>query len=516
MPSDELKKLSIENSPKTPKVGDVKSKVDGTTNFYTSKDIARLQPTVSAKDMVNPVSATNPPAPKVNTNDGSRLNTLVNTTATNTQNFITSQSENAAKEKEIASLLGTQSSDGAIQREQLGEEYELPANLSRLTDIQTQLTQANTASDITKSRIEGAAGQTLGQSQREVTQQDKENAIRTAGLAAEANVLQGNIETASTLINQAMSDYYQDRSLTNQNMIQQLNYYSGKVDQETQQLIDAETRKYEEDQSNIKRAQTLVDSAVSNGYLSASEMKDVLAITDPKLQADRAQIAIASGIERVVAEAKAEAAAAASNAGFDSPETKNFGTNDAPIWKQWNATTGNWEDVTGVAGGSQLSAEETQKSIDQLTFLRTVTKDATEIANSGGLFRTPVGPSGINRAIGAAIVGNTSFQQLQNKTDTLKTNVLSLMTDPSIRKFFGPQMSNADVQLIQATGSTLDPMRQNKADYVKEIERLDDLLNRMQTAVKRGQSGMPSGVQGPVQPVNIITAPDGTQIELID
>lgn len=77
-------------------------------------------------------------------------------------------------------------------------------------------------------------------------------------------------------------------------------------------------------------------------------------------------------------------------------------------------------------------------------------------------------------------------------------------------------MSNADVKLMSATGSSLRPESNSPGDIKSETQRLDDLLNRMQTAVKNGQSGTP--VQGPVRQTatNIITAPDGLQIEIVD
>jgi len=248
-----------------------------TANASTNQSI---QPSVSANDIANPPAPVTPPAPVVNTNDGSRTANLVNNVANNTQEFIASESAEAAKARELAELLGTQTFDASGQRTQLNEQFGVPANLNRLTDIRTQLTQANTASGLTKVDIAGG-GQSLTQGQRELTQEDRENAVRTAGLAAEAAVLQGSIETASTLINQAMSDFYQDRQLTNQNMINQLNYFQGIADEQTSQLLAQEQRVYEQDQTNILRAQSMVDSAVSSGYLSGSELQNVLGVAYP-------------------------------------------------------------------------------------------------------------------------------------------------------------------------------------------------------------------------------------------
>jgi len=308
-----------------------------------------------------------------------------------------------------------------------------------------------------------------------------------------------------------MSDFYQDRTLKNQNMIQQLSYFSGIADDQTAQLLEKEKRVYEADQAAIVRAQSLVDNAVSSGYLSGAELQSVLKITDPTAQAEMAQTMIARGIQKEVADAKAKAA----SGGFDTPDVKNFGTTDAPIWRQWNATTGEWTDVSGIEG--QQAVDESQKTLDQLSFLRDTTarilgNESADGETYDALYKA-AGPGYIEKFLGDTIVGNSNYRRLETYADTLRTNVLALMTDPSVKKFFGPQMSNADVKLMSATGSSLRPESNSPSDIKAETERLDDLLNRMQIAVKNGQSSS-APVQGPVQ--NIVTAPDGLQIEIID
>lgn len=255
-----------------------------------------LEPVVSANELVNPTPTVTPPTPIVNTNDGSRTRNLIDNTTANTQQFITSQSENAQRRDELANLLGEQEFDAAGQRQKLSDQFGVAPNLARLQDIQTQLAQANTQSGLTKVGIAGAAGQTLSQGQRELTQEDRENAVRNAGLAAEASVLQGNIETASTLINNAMQDFYSDRTLKNQNMINQLEYFSGLADEETSQLLKQEQRKYEEDQRQIIRAESAVDAAVSSGFASPEELKQITSLAgNPEAQTALAQKIVARG-----------------------------------------------------------------------------------------------------------------------------------------------------------------------------------------------------------------------------
>jgi len=253
-----------------------------------------IQPTVSANELANPPAKVTPPVPVPSMNDGSRTNGLVDNVSNNTQTFIQAQTEEAAKAKELAGLLGTQTFDGAGQRAELGEQYGLPANMARLTDIQTQLAKANTKSGLNKVRIE-SGGQSAIQGERSLTQEDRENAVRTAGLAAEASVLQGNIETASTLINNAMTDFYADRTLKNQNMIQQLSYFSGIADEQTKQLLDQETRKYEEDQNNIVRALNSVNAATTSGFASSKDIETMTALAgNPTAQKEYADKIVAN------------------------------------------------------------------------------------------------------------------------------------------------------------------------------------------------------------------------------
>lgn len=283
--------ISKEGQAAKNRIKEFRQNVDNGATPAEARKTMRIQPTVSASEIANPPEAVQPPVPAVNTNDGSRAGNLIGNVATNTQGFIQAQSEEATKAKELASLLGTQTFDGAGERERLGEEYGLPANLSRLTDIQTQLAKRNEKSELNKAQaVSGGAGGI--QAERALTLEDRQAAIRDAGLAAEASVLQGNIETASTLINTAMSDFYADRTLKNQNMIQQLEYFSGIADKQTSQLLQKEQRKYEEDQKKIDRALNAVDQAVVSGVATGEEIRK---LTDPKIS-DEERMSLAQSV----------------------------------------------------------------------------------------------------------------------------------------------------------------------------------------------------------------------------
>jgi len=140
---------------------------------------------------------------------------------------------------------------------------------------------------------------------------------------------------------------------------------------------------------------------------------------------------------------------------------------------QWDSTTGKW--VTPTSNES-VDSTKIQNSLDNLTFLENTAKKATELASASGV-------SGISKFTGDLLIGDTKYRQLESLTNTLKTNVLSLMTDPSIKKFFGPQMSNADVELMTSAGTTLNPEKQSPSMLKLEIERLTKLFSRMKASI---------------------------------
>jgi len=96
------------------------------------------------------------------------------------------------------------------------------------------------------------------------------------------------------------------------------------------------------------------------------------------------------------------------------------------------------------------------------------------------------GRSGARKFTEGLFVGATDYTKLESLANTLKVNVLALMTDPTIKKFFGPQMSNADVTLMTSAGTTVNPELQDPESIKTEVTRLQDLFDRMEKSVKAG------------------------------
>lgn len=154
--------------------------------------------------------------------------------------------------------------------------------------------------------------------------------------------------------------------------------------------------------------------------------------------------------------------------------------------------------IISSAGGAGSTAA-TQKSLDQISFLQRTINDATGLVDASG-------PNMISQGLGNFFVGNTRAKQLANKLDTLKTNLLTLNSDPALKKFFGPQMTEKDTQLLMSAGSTLNAYSASEADNRAELTRYSELLNRMQTAIQNG--GMTFGI--------VLTGADGLQYQISD
>lgn len=103
--------------------------------------------------------------------------------------------------------------------------------------------------------------------------------------------------------------------------------------------------------------------------------------------------------------------------------------------------------------------------------------------------------------------GATDYTNLESYANTLRTSVLALATDPNVKKFFGPQMSNADVQLMTAAGTSLNPELMDPEQFTNELNRLDELFTRLAKA--KGTTF--EDTSGTV----LMTSPDGkTQYEV--
>ena len=200
---------------------------------------------------------------------------------------------NQAQERENFQILqaigGGQSMQD--QRTQLNDQFNIPANQIRLQDIQTQLAGLSTQSEGVQVDILNRPGATRRGNQLAMSAEQAKNNVRSYGLAAEASILQGNIESARTFVNDAMTTIYQDRQLGRQNLIDQNNALSNILDPQRAEILQQDNRRYEEEIAATQRVQSAVDLAMQSGATA----DDVKRMTDPTLT-DEDRLATAQGI----------------------------------------------------------------------------------------------------------------------------------------------------------------------------------------------------------------------------
>jgi len=127
-----------------------------------------------------------------------------------------------------------------------------------------------------------------------------------------------------------------------------------------------------------------------------------------------------------------------------------------------------------IAMGGQQKAPQTD-----FNFLKQTTQKAYDLASASGR-------GALRKGVGSFLFGATESKQLEGLTETLRVNVLTMSTDPNIKKFFGPQMTENDVRMMTGAGTTLSPDTQTPEQYAEEATRIYDMINRAQTAVEEG------------------------------
>lgn len=319
-----------------------------------------------------------------------------------------------------------------------------------------------------------------------------------ADLSIIENAQQGNVEAARSYIDTAVNNRYRNIQLELQEQQADLDALiptleGEEKDRATQlQLALGERERNLENEKEMERNKRSYMLEVA--AMGAGDQLQQSILTAPT--EDQAALLTSQYIGRQM---RAQAAAAAAGSGaVKAPTIKTINGVDY----QWNEELGIWEVPSGVGGGE----ESVNTARDNLTFLRdTTARILGEGEYSDDPLYTGAGQAVLAQRLGRFFRGQTKTTRLEAQVDTLRANMLTLATDPSIKEFFGPQMSDADVRLMTAAGTTLRPDSQTPAELKDEAQRIDDLLNRMLTS-------LPSSNQAQ----NLVTAPDGTIIQIID
>ena len=337
----------------------------------------------------------------------------------------------------------------------------------------------------------------IGGQQAEI---NKEAAIAALPLQAQLAAAQGNLSLAQSHLDtmfQIKSKDAQAQYDYKTKLLDSVFNFATKIEQnKLEDLKVEESRKYTEKQDFIKAQNAALSNALAQGA-PASVYNAIKNATDV------AGVTIAAGIyngdvlaqqikKKQLADLYAPKAASA-------PEIKNFGTTDAPMWKQYNSVSNSWQDVSGLNNSSSPSPEAIKKTSSQLDFLLDTVKNAKKYSGSSGAGNT------YWEGIKQKFAGSTDYTNLVAQANTLKTNMLTLATDPNIKKFFGPNMSNNDVQLMSSAGTTLNPEMQSPEELKKEVIRVQDFVERAKLSLNGAtEFGKTDGG------IRVANLPDGT------
>jgi len=421
---------------------------------------------VSANSLVNPPRATNLTPPVLETPPQTGT---ANAVSNDLGEIITAQTKEAsdlrARRSEFTEL-GNLGTLGDFRTQQLAD-LGVPDNVRQLKDIQLQLADVDTASDLTKTRIQGAAGQTLAGGQREVTQEDRENAVRRSGLAAQASVLQGNIQTATTLVNQAVQTAYQDRSLKNSNLLNQINDLSGTVDNQTQQLLDQEKARVEADQAAVKEVKDSVALAMQSG---AATPQEVAQLTDINAtDADRLSLAQSISARGATEDRNLDVQAQESKLATDRAQRAN-------IFDQINSRQ------VAAREKANTTTEAGQEAIDKKT------ADTEQALGLKALATQLLTESGLSSAVGLgfkkSVVGSIPFVSgdaiagsARADFEATAERVANLLTLDNLDLMSGV-LSETDIKILETAGSNLRNFDQSEEQYIEEINRIISVMDR--------------------------------------
>lgn len=317
---------------------------------------------------------------------------------------------------------------------------------------------------------------------------NREAAIEALPVQAQLAAAQGNLEMAQGHIDKMFQIQSQDALAKYQYKSKLIDsVYTFASEQEKRRLDDIrikEDREYDMQKTNLSLKNDWAKTAIEYGQSSLAGQMMTLDPNSPTFMNDLALL-----------QGKVQKPMAVSGGGIDAPTVKTINGVDM----QWNPQTGAWETIAGGIAGAQDPANLEMK---YTSILNDIAKART-ISDS-------VGAGWLERNVKGAFSGNNKPAQLQNIADSLKANLLTLNTDPNIKKFFGPQMSNRDTELMTSAGSTLNPVTQDEEEFLKDLTDASNLIIRARQAVSEG-----AGVQQSLAPINVIVAPDGQEIEII-
>lgn len=362
----------------------------------------------------------------------------------------------------------------------------LQAKREALTAINNQVRKAERDFDL---EIRDIKDTTLTRAQKNARineRTDKANR-RLADLAIRQMAIQGQFNDALALVNRKVELEMQSRKT----QLDKLMFFYGEnkdrfstVEQrEFEKRIRDEQRAYDTEKEDKSRFEEFKYGVLSN----AVEMGAGMAVYD--------QIQSTESMEELLATRGLTSYVRGPQTGsVSAPTIKNINGVDM----QWDPTTGSWVELPG-AGTSDYSVERASRTRQSVAELL-----ADAIASPGIFGRTAAAPL-------PDFMRTDAFRNFKGELDTLKSNIafneLTAMREASKTGGALGQVSDREGRLLQSALGALE-MDQSAKNFQEQLRKIDASIGRWQEAVAK---------HGGVVNQNItLTAPDGTQVEIID
>lgn len=242
---------------------------------------------LNASDLTNPPSSLKLPPVQQPEQPSSFVQRTAGSALDNLQADITAaQKEDQQRlqqaQNDYTALLGQETPSYQSQITSVLDQFGTPDAFKQYRDTVSQLSDLNTQFDVQNTQIE--QGNSIGQAQREVTQNDKERAVRTAGLRAKAELLRGNIETAMQVAKDATNFAFQDRTIRLNALQNQLTAARNQANTTDQRKYDAQLLRVKEEQQKLQEIKDAVSTAIASGGASQTEIAQ---LTDPNTTDDQ-------------------------------------------------------------------------------------------------------------------------------------------------------------------------------------------------------------------------------------
>lgn len=231
------------------------------------------------------------------------------------------------------------------------------ANLARtdLNDINDQIRREQLANRRVAERILAEGGQSKAQAQAQINNLNRESLQKQADLSVIQMAAQGRYDSAKEIADRAVKARLEQQTLLTEaarfNYTENKEIFTRAEQREFETLLGNRERALKAEEDKLKTIQQFALTALQAGA-SVAETQRIMNATS---------LDEAIGIGGAYLRPKPAAVS------IKAPDLQNFGTSDNPNWKQFNPSTGQWEDVKGVTeSGGQPFIKVTNKEIQDL------------------------------------------------------------------------------------------------------------------------------------------------------